>query len=85
MSTYVGDDLVAGGVFCPNLLDFKWTDHKLNDISWLRSDTFSWQSGAVYQAAYQHLADDISSKTLQSETICATTIQFYLADDGHKI
>lgn len=67
------------------LLSFMWADHQLNDVSWLRADTFSWQSGAVYTAAYQHLADDITGKTLQSETIGSTTIQFYLADDGHKI
>lgn len=78
-------DASSGGGYHPDLFDFKWADHILNDVQWLRADTFSWQSGAVYQAAYQHLADDISGKTLQSETIGATTIQFYLADDGHKI
>ena len=69
----------------PDLFDHKWADHILDDVQWLRADTFSWQSGAVYQAAYQHLADDITGKTLQSETISGITIQFYLADDGHKI
>ena len=34
-------------------------DHLLNNSSWLRSDTFSWQSGAVYTSAYQHLVDDL--------------------------
>ena len=62
-----------------------WFDHIANGVSWLRADTFSWQSGDVYTAAYQHLAGDINGKTLQSETIGDTTIQFYLADDGHKI
>lgn len=69
----------------PDLFDHKWADHILNDVQWLRADTFSWQSGAVYQAAYAHLADDIDGKILQSETVGGTTIQFYLADDGHKI
>lgn len=67
------------------ILTSMFFDHILNDISWLRADTFSWQSGDVYVAAYNHLADDIDGKTLQSETIGSTTIQFYLADDGHKI
>ena len=67
------------------ILTYMWADHILNDVSWLRADTFSWQSGDVYVAAYQHLAGDIDGKTLQSETIGDTTIQFYLADDGHKI
>lgn len=42
----------------PDLFDYKWADHICNDVQWLRADTFSWQSGAVYQAAYQHLADE---------------------------
>ena len=85
MSIYKNGKLIAGGRQCMPLLSFIWADHILNDASWLRADTFSWQSGAVYQAAYQHLADDITGKTLQSEIISGTTIQFYLADDGHKI
>lgn len=47
--------------YFPDLFDVKWADHELDDMSWLRADTFSWQSGAVYQAAYQHLADDIDN------------------------
>ena len=41
------------------LLSCKWSDHLLNDISWLRADTFSWQSGETYLSVYQHLLDDI--------------------------
>ena len=149
-------DLDAGGGgssnYHPDLFDWKWADHQLNDVQWLRGDTFSWQSGSVYEAAYAHLEDDIIGavsnitvlntgtalyetyyrytdgditgyyawelngviiytenqipsvgdvayisispvKTfeifeiagLQSETIAGITIQFYLADDGHKI
>ena len=86
MSIKQGGKTIAGAKqYHPDLFDFKWADHILNDVQWLRADTFSWQSGAVYQAAYQHLADDIDGKILQSETIGTTTIQFYLADDGHKI
>lgn len=62
------DELQDGDlVFTPdsslkgNLFDFKWTDHKLNDISWLNADTFSWQSGDVYVAAYEHLLNDYNS------------------------
>ena len=86
MSIRQGKKLIASSTTNGfNLFDCKWADHILNNISWLRADTFSWQSGDVYVAAYQHLADDINNKTLQSETISGTTIQFYLADDGHKI
>lgn len=75
----------GGGNNSNVLLSFMWSDHQLNHPSWLRADTFSWQSGGVYHTVYEHLVDDIDGKTLQSETIGDTTIQFYLADDGHKI
>lgn len=75
----------GGSGYHPDLFTWQWEDHELNDVQWLRADTFSWQRGAVYQVAYQHLVDDIDGKTLQSETVGGTTIQFYLADDGHKI
>lgn len=61
MSIYKNGKLIAGGRQCMPLLSFMWADHQLNDASWLRADTFSWQSGSVYQAAYQHLADDYNN------------------------
>lgn len=67
------------------LFDCKWSDHIINDISWLRADTFSWQSGSVYVAAYNHLVNDVNGKTPISETIAGITIYYHLADDGHKI
>lgn len=49
---------VTGSNYHPDLFDTKWADHQVNDVQWLRADTFSWQNGAVYEAAYQHLTDD---------------------------
>ena len=40
-----------------------WFDHIANDVSWLRADTFSWQSGDVYVAAYEHLTADFAGLT----------------------
>lgn len=89
MSIYKGNSLIAGGSQALPLLSFMWADHQLNDVSWLRADTFSWHTGSsttgVYLAVYAHLANDIDGKTLQSETVDGITVQFYLADDGHKI
>lgn len=93
MSIRQGNKVIAGHInYHPDLFDHKWADHLLNDVSWLRADTFSWHYGSTsdpstqaYEVAYQHLADDISGKSLSSETIAGVTIQFYLADDGHKI
>lgn len=67
------------------LLDFKWADHLLNDMSWLRADTFSWHSGDVYVAAYNHLVADFEGTTAETETVGNTEITFYRAEDGHKI
>ena len=62
-----------------------WSDYEVNDVNFLRADTFSWQDGTAYEGPYQHLVDDIDGKTIQTETVEGITIQFYLADDGHKI
>lgn len=68
-----------------HLLDFKWTDCIMNDVSWLRADTFSWQSGDVYVTAYNHLVQDIQGIIAETETIGSYTVTFYRATDGHKI
>lgn len=71
--------------FTPPLFSIFKTDYTIEDDSLLESSAFDWISKADYEDAYQHLADDIVDKTLTSETIGVTTVQFYLADDGHKI
>lgn len=86
------DELQDGDlVFTPDnslkgvLFDFKWADHLLNDMSWLRADTFSWQSGDVYVAAYNHLVADFEGTTAETETIGGIEITYYRAEDKHKI
>ena len=80
-----GTDASWGVPKTHNLFDFIWRDAELNDMAWLRADTFSWQDGTVYTNAYNHLVADISGKTATSETVGSYTISYYLADDGHKI
>lgn len=67
------------------LLDFKWADHLLDDISWLRADTFSWQSGDVYVAAYNHLVSCMEGATEETETIAGIEITYHLAQNKRKI
>lgn len=65
-----------------------WADHILNNASYLRADTFSWQSGAVYVSAYQHLVDDYNNatdSTVYTDTIAGITVYYKRADDGHKV
>lgn len=68
-----------------NLFDLKWSDYELNDQSWLRADTFSWQDGTVYTDAYNHLVADYNGGTSTTETVGSYTITYVLAADGHKI
>ena len=56
---YIDAQVGPSGVYHPDLFDWKWADHQLNDVQWLRGDTFSWQDGTVYAAAYQHLIADL--------------------------
>lgn len=53
---FTGEAGGAGASF--PLFYHTFADHILNDASWLRSDTFSWQSGDVYKSAYDHLVSD---------------------------
>lgn len=68
-----------------DLFDNKWTDYQLSNQSWLRADTFSWNSGSVYSDAYNHLVADISGVNSTTETVGSYTITYYPASDGHKI
>ena len=63
-----------------------WSDHLINDMSWLRADNFTWQSGDVYVAAYEHLAEEFASVSEWSfETVGGVYIGYKLMPDGHKI
>lgn len=44
------------------ILTYQYTDHILNDIQWLRADTFSWQSGDVYKTVYDKLVEEYSNE-----------------------
>ncbi len=68
------------------LLSHIWADHLLNDASFLRSDTFSWQSGNIYKSAYDHLETDfLNGEIGHSDTDGGVTVFYRLCADGHKI
>lgn len=91
MSIRQGNKIISGGDRLPGwgtpLLSCMWADHKLNSVSWLRADTFSWQSGNVYISAYNHLVEDLhdSATTIHTEVISGNTITYYLTPDKHRI
>lgn len=85
-----GDATIAldgGSSYHPDLFDWKWADHILDDIQWLRADTFTWHDGRVYEAAYQHLLAEWNEvgDVPSTEIIAGTQIYYRLAPDGHKI
>lgn len=84
-STILGSGDLELSTYHPTLFSWEWSDCLKNDVQWLRADTFSWQDGSVYEAAYNHLVDDVTNGTSQTETVSGHTITYTLADDGHKI
>ena len=71
----------------PPLLTPFWTDHLLNRMDMLRSDTFSWQSGATYSSVYNELLSEYnnSASTTKTDTIGSVTITYKLTPKGYKI
>lgn len=87
MALYIGDTLISGTVEGQqlnlpfSLFEYQFTDHLLNNASWLRADTFSWQSGAVYVSAYGKLVEEYATGTTQTED----GITYKLTTNGLKI
>lgn len=93
MALYIGDTLISGTVEGQqlnlpfSLFEYQFTDHVLNNASWLRADTFSWQSGAVYVSAYGKLVEEYATGTTQTEdgiTYKLTTNGFKIADSTQE-
>ena len=63
---------------------FPWV---ANNIEWLRSDTFSWQSGEVYTAAYAELLNIYNAEggATASDTIGSETITYKRCANGMKV
>lgn len=88
MSVRQGNRIIAGQLASGvNLFDFKWADHQLDDMSWLRADTFSWHSGDVYVAAYNHLLNEWNAvgNVATVDVIDGIMVPYRLSADGHKI
>ena len=66
-----------------NLLDFKWSDHLLNDQSWLRADTFSWQNGTTYSLVYNELLSEYNNSASTTKTEGGIT--YKRTPKGYKI
>lgn len=81
----MGGFKIGGGTSLP-LLTRLIIEHTLNDESFLNSNTFSWQSGDVYDAVYKHLVDGLSTAgAVHTEIIEGITILYKVATDGLRI
>lgn len=74
------DNATSRTTYHPDILDWKWADHELNDVQWVRADTFSWQNGTTYEEAYQHLVDDFPENVL-TITVGGNVYVRYSAND----
>ena len=75
-----GDKGEDGAMKFP-LLSFMWSDHILNNNSWLRADTFSWHGGDVYVAAYEHLSNEFVNGSQIIETSAGEKLSRNTAKD----
>lgn len=71
------------GTYHPPLLSTMWSDHLLNDMSWLRADTFSWQSGTTYSLVYNELLSEYNNSASTTKT--EGSITFKHTPKGYKI
>lgn len=77
MSIRIGKKIISGnekGKLSIPLLTPVFFDYELNDISWLRSDTFSWHSGDIYSEVYNHLLSDMSSGYKEIENYASSNV-----------
>ena len=72
---------ISAGGYYPDIFDVKWSDHLVDDIQWLRADTFSWQDGTVYETAYNTLVTEYATGT--TETVDGIT--YKRTTNGYKI
>ena len=76
-----GDLEIKSSSYHPPILSCMWSDHLINDIQWLRADTFSWQSGDVYVTAYNTLVEEYATGTEETEG----SVTFKRTANGYKI
>lgn len=69
------------------LFQASWFDHKPESVSWLRADTFSWQDGDVYFAAYNELFAQYTAETSVEETntVGSVSVTCKRTPKGYKI
>lgn len=73
----------GGKGYTPPLFMPQWADHELDNTSFLRADTFSWQDGTTYSLAYNELLAEYNNSDSVSTT--EGSITFKRTPKGYKI
>lgn len=82
-STYWKKVEFGGGGWTPSLLQPFWSEYKLDRMDMLRADTFSWQNGVTYSAAYNLLLEEYNNTASTEQT--ENEITFKVTPRGFRI
>ena len=78
----VQESVGSGGSSLPMFAPI-WSDHKYNDASYLRADTFSWHDCNIYVTGYNKLVEEYDNKKSVVET--ENGITYKRSPNGFKI
>lgn len=92
-SKTVSENINMGDTVIQNtfdLFDVKWSDHIINNESWMCADDFNWIDGTVFSAAWNELKSEwdlatIDSTLPETETIGTVTISYWRSPKGYKL
>ena len=92
-SKTVSENINMGDTVIQNtfdLFDVKWSDHIINNESWMCADDFNWIDGSVFSAAWNELKSEwdlatVDSTPSQQDIIGDITINYWKSPKGYKL
>ena len=92
-SKTVSENINMGDTVIQNtfdLFDVKWSDHVINNESWMCADDFNWIDGSVFSAAWNELKSEwdlatVDSTPAQQDVIGDITINYWKSPKGYKL
>lgn len=92
-SKTVSENINMGDTVIQNtfdLFDVKWSDHAINNESWMCADDFNWIDGSVFSAAWNELKSEwdlatVDSTPAQQDIIGDITINYWKSPKGYKL
>ena len=92
-SKTVSENINMGDTVIQNtfdLFDVKWSDHIINNESWMCADDFNWIDGSVFSAAWNELKSEwdlatVDSTPPETDEIDGISIPYWRTPKGYKI